>query len=160
MKKFYFLAAILALAVSFTSCKTAQFGVAYAVTVVGDGDGQVDVSFPQGRFAMDGTAGIDLRVSNDTNVLTAPVTCKAFVLNENDPQHLKALRLCNDFMEQEFVVNETEAGGTYDILIKGFVRETLTGIGFEVEKHLTNRANAPSRVTRVEQVMDAYPYIH
>lgn len=63
MKKFMFiLAAILGL--TLTSCKTTQFGLAYSVAITGDGDGKFNVTFPQGSYAMDGTAALDLQLGD------------------------------------------------------------------------------------------------
>ena len=43
------------------SCHT-QFGIAYGVKLTGNGDGQFEVSFPEGSYAMDGTASSSLPV--------------------------------------------------------------------------------------------------
>lgn len=146
MKKILYLLMALTLSMGMmTSCKTAKFGVSYAATVVGDADGKVDVTFPQGRFAMDGDAAVDFRVSNDTTVLAGKVYTKEEALNSGDKKVIDALYRCAAFANENF--QTTDADGTYDLTINAFVRETLTGIGFEWEKHLTNRepANAPSR---------------
>jgi hypothetical protein len=54
-----------------------QFGLAYGVSLSGVGDGKFDVTFPQGSFAMDGTAAIDF-VIGDT-IPFGTVTTKADV---------------------------------------------------------------------------------
>lgn len=165
MKKLLFFFMLMLSMVMVTSCAGAKFGVQYAVVVAGDGDGNVDVTFPQGRFAMDGDAAVDLRVSNDSTVINQPVLTKEYVLTKGTAKEKKALELCNEFMSDNFNTAETEAGGTYDLLIKGYVRETLTGVGFEVEKHLTNREQkllkAPARNANdtTGQVVDKYQYI-
>jgi hypothetical protein len=140
-----------------TSCKgQAAFGVDYAAVVNGDGDGNFDVTFPQGRVAMDGTAVIDFRASNDSSIINGKVYTKQEVLQSGDAEKIKALEACNAYMADKF--EASAASGTYDIWIKAFVRERVTGIGFEAEKHLTNRvkSNAPSRA---KEDNDPYPYI-
>jgi len=163
MKHYLCLLMLAMVAVLGTSCKTqAQFGVDYAVIVQGDGDGVVDVMFPQGRFEMDGTADIVLRASSDSAVINAPVVTKAQVIESGDPAMLKALKDANDYVQNEFYAAQTDAGGTYYLLLKGYVRERLTGLGFEVEKVLTNRppntANGPKRAESNLRA-DPYPFI-
>lgn len=147
MKKIFMLMALVLSALMVTSCKTTEkFGVDYKLTTVGDGDGNVRVEFPVGHFYMDGKASLDLLVSNDTTPVVT--VTKADVLKSGDAKMMKAMETVNTFMADE-VKSETEAGGSYDIMIKGVVRERLTGLAFEVEKHLTNRpdttAGAPTR---------------
>ena len=86
MKKILFaLMACLALC----ACNT-QFGLAYSVQLTGDGDGNFEVTFPQGTFAMDGTATIDLFVG-DTIPFGTQLTSKAEVIEKGDPKQLAAL---------------------------------------------------------------------
>lgn len=154
MRKFLFVLVAIFSMVALQSCKTAQFGVDYAATVTGDGDGQFDVLFPQGRIAMDGTAAIDFRVSNDSTVLNQKVYTKQQVLESGDKDQLKALKECNDYIANNF--EAYAAHGTYDITIHAYVRERVTGIGFEANKHLTNRLQ--NRAPRATD-SDPYPFI-
>lgn len=157
MRKFFiFLMFAISLA-TLQSCKTAQFGVDYAATVQGDGDGNFDVIFPQGRVAMDGTATIDFRVSNDSTVLKNKVYTKQEVLESGDAKKIEALKACNDYLAEQF--EASAASGTYDITIHAYVRERVTGIGFEANKHLTNRETPNRAPSRAEQDSDPYPYI-
>ena len=147
MKKILFaLMACLALC----ACNT-QFGLAYSVQLTGDGDGNFEVTFPQGTFAMDGTATIDLFVG-DTIPFGTQLTSKAEVIEKGDPKQLAALQRVNESVAKQF--GATAGDGTYNIWIHGFIKEIGTGLSFEVDRHLTNRENqlrAPSN--------DPYPFI-
>jgi len=131
-----------------TSCDTesenAQFGIVYNVTVDGDADGNVNVTFPNGKFEMNGDADLAFVYSNDTiqalqglNVLTAEE-----IIAFNDANQLAALNAVNSWVDETFTVSATQAGGTYDVVIKGYVKETLTGLVIAIDKRLTNRENA------------------
>jgi hypothetical protein len=130
-----------------------QFGLAYGVSLSGVGDGKFDVTFPQGSFAMDGTAAIDF-VIGDT-IPFGTVTTKAEVLQSGDAKQRAALKAVNDSIAQQF--GATGGDGTYDLWIHGFVKETGTGLIFEIDRHLTNRANAPA--IRLAAKDDPFPYI-
>lgn len=148
MKKIIF---ILMACMALVSCNT-QFGLAYQVKLTGDGDGQFEVTFPQGSYAMDGTATLALNIG-DTLPFNTPTT-KAEVIANGNPRQLKALKAANDSIAQQF--NATAGSGTYDIWLKGFIKEIGTGLVFEVDRHFTNRENnAPLRAP----ANDPYPYI-
>ena len=148
MKKILF---ILMACMALVSCNT-QFGLAYQVKLTGDGDGQFEVTFPQGSYAMDGTATLALNIG-DTLPFNTPTT-KAEVIANGNPRQLKALKAANDSIAQQF--NATAGSGTYDIWLKGFIKEIGTGLVFEVDRHFTNRENnAPLRAPS----NDPYPYI-
>lgn len=148
MKKILF---ILMACMALVSCNT-QFGLAYQVKLTGDGDGQFEVTFPQGSYAMDGTATLALNIC-DTLPFNTPTT-KAEVIANGNPRQLKALKAANDSIAQQF--NATAGSGTYDIWLKGFIKEIGTGLVFEVDRHFTNRENnAPLRAP----ANDPYPYI-
>lgn len=149
MRKIFF--AIIIALVALTSCNT-QFGIAYGVKFTGNGDGKFAVTFPQGYYAMDGTAAIDLNVG-DTIPFGEP-TAKAEVLANGNPKQIEALRAANDYIANQF--SATSGSGTYDLWLKGFVKEIGTGLVFEIDRHFTNRENnAPLRAP----ANDPYPYI-
>ena len=153
MKKFMFiLAAILGL--TLTSCGT-QFGLAYSVAITGDGDGKFDVTFPQGSYAMDGTAALDLQLGDTVmfNDSVAYVT-KAEVLEKGKAKELKAMKAVNDSIAEKF--NAVAAEGTYDIWIKGYVKELGTGLTFSVDRRLTNRE---VKALMKAPTNDPYPFI-
>lgn len=132
------------------SCDT-QFGLAYGVSLSGVGDGKFDVAWPQGSFAMDGTAAIDF-VIGDT-IPFGTVTTKADVLDKGDKKELDALQQVNDFVAKQFGVTDGE--GTYDFWLHGYVKEIGTGLIFEIDRHITN---IPSKVLRTASNAP-YPYI-
>lgn len=131
---------VLVMGFGMTSCTATQsFGIVYDLNVTGDGDGQFDVTFPNGKFGMDGKAGLGFELSNDTtkmlmanNALTAEQ-----IQASNDPKQLTALANVNTWVDQNF--QATSATGSYDLLIQGYAKETLTGIVIAVDKRITNR---------------------
>jgi len=129
-----------------------QFGLAYGVSLSGVGDGKFDVAWPQGSFAMDGTAAIDF-VIGDTIPFGGSVTSKAEVLEKGDKKEVEALQKVSEAVAKQFGVTDGE--GTYDFWLHGFVKETGTGLIFEIDRHITN---IPSKQLRVA-ANDPYPYI-
>ena len=124
MRKILF--AMLIACVALCSCGT-QFGLAYGVKLTGDGDGQFEVTFPQGSYAMDGKAALALNVGDSIlfNDTTQQVTYKSQVLARGNKKELAAMKRVNDSIAANF---EAFAGeGTYDLWLKGFVKEIGTG---------------------------------
>lgn len=152
MKKILF--AIIA-CLALTACNT-QFGLAYGVRLTGDGDGQFEVTFPQGSYAMDGTAALALTVGDTIPFFGQQPTTKAEVIAHGNKRQLHALQAANDSIEAQF--NATEGSGTYDIWLKGFVKETGTGLIFEVDRHFTNRPDTLKALS-IPSTPDPYPYI-
>ena len=138
--------------VALTACNT-QFGLAYNVSLTGDGDGQFEVTFPQGSYSMDGTASLALKVGD--TIPFNKVTTKAEVIMKGNERELKALQQVNDAIAEQF--NATEGSGTYDIWLKGFIKEIGTGLIFEVDRHFTNRP--PNLRKAPANAADKYPYI-
>ena len=97
----------------FTACQT-QFGLVYGVQLTGDGDGQFEVTFPQGSYAMDGKAALALNVGDSIlfNDTTQQVTYKSQVLARGNKKELAAMKRVNDSIVANF---EAFAGeGTYE----------------------------------------------
>ena len=155
MKKLMFILASI-LTLTLTSCGT-QFGLAYSVAITGDGDGKFEVTFPQGSYAMDGTAALDLQLG-DTIMFndSAAYVTKAEVLERGKAKELKAMKEVNDSIAEKF--NAVAAEGTYDIWIKGFVKELGTGLTFSVDRRLTNRDVKALKKASVN-LNDPYPFI-
>ena len=133
------------------SCHS-QFGIAYGVKLHGDGDGQVQVTFPEGSYAMDGKAAIALQIGDSLPL--GKVTTKAYVLQHGSARELAALQAVSDSVTYQF--DATAADGTYDLYLYGFVKETLTGLIFEIDRHWTNRDKTKKLKTTSS---DPYPYI-
>ncbi|MBR7153855.1 MAG: hypothetical protein IKD12_00920 [Paludibacteraceae bacterium] len=158
MKKLLF--AIIA-CLALCSCNT-QFGLAYQVKLTGDGDGQFSVTFPQGSYTMDGTATLALSVGDTLPFNNPQVTTKAEVIERGNARQLKALQAANDSIAAQF--SATEGTSTYDLWLRGFVKEIGTGLIFEVDRHFTNRppndATHPhAAALRKAPASDPYPYI-
>lgn len=136
-----------------TSCNT-QFGLAYGVSLTGDGDGQFEVTFPQGSYAMDGKATLTLNIGDTILFNHDTITTKEEVLLHGDKKQLTAMKAVNDSIANQF--NAFVGDGTYDLWIKGYVKEIGTGLVFSVDRHLTNRENV-LRMPSLEA--DPYPFI-
>lgn len=133
------------------SCHS-QFGIAYGVKLQGDDDDQVQVTFPEGSYAMDGNATIALHVGD--SIPFGKVTTKAYVLEHGSARDLAALQAVSDSVTYQF--DATAASGTYDLYLYGYVKETLTGLIFEIDRHWTNRDKAKRLKAHSS---DPYPYI-
>lgn len=156
MKKFLGFLFALMLGFTLTSCGT-QFGLVYGVQLTGDGDGQFEVTFPQGSYAMDGKAALELNVGDSVlfNDTTQKVTFKSEVLERGKKKELAALKRVNDSIATNFEAFSGE--GTYDLWLKGYVKEIGTGLIFEIDRRFTNREGVLRKLPAVES--DPYPYI-
>lgn len=153
MRKFLFIALAIISSMIFTSCQT-QFGLVYGVQLTGDGDGQFEVTFPQGSYEMNGKAALALNVGDSVlfNDTTTKVAYKNDVLLRANKKEVEAMRRVNDSIANQF--NAFDSKGTYDIWLKGFVKEIGTGLVFSVDRHFTNRAKAMRKADN-----DLYPFI-
>ena len=133
------------------SCHS-QFGIAYGVKLQGDSNGQVQVTFPEGTFAMDGNATIALQVGDSLPL--GNVTTKAYILEHGTAKEIAALQAVSDSVTYQF--NANAASGTYNLWLYGYVKETLTGLIFEIDRHWTNRDKAKKLKAHSS---DPYPYI-
>lgn len=133
-----------------TACGT--YKPLYHANIVGDADGQVEVTFQDGRLAMDGTAGIDFYYGNDSTLVTltranvAAVTLEE-AFNHTDKKVREAAKAAQD-MTNTFQVNvletkamndTTKAGGTYYFTFDALFIEPVTGTQIHTHKVLTNR---------------------
>lgn len=146
------LSAVIFAVFALTACQT-QFGLVYDVNITGDGDGQFEVTFPQGSYSMDGKADLAL-ILGDSIAFNETATLKQEVLDRNKKKELKALNAVNEAMAEQFDAHSES--GTYDILIQGTVKEIGTGLSFSVYKRLTNRDTV--NVTEV-LATDEYPFV-
>lgn len=153
MRKFLFIAFAIISSMVFTSCGT-QFGLVYGVQLTGDGDGQFEVTFPQGSYEMNGKAALALNVGDSVlfNDTTTKVAYKKDVLLRGNKDEIEAMRRVNDSIATQF--NAFDGEGTYDIWLKGFVKEIGTGLVFSVDRHFTNRVKGVRKNDN-----DLYPFI-
>lgn len=136
MRKLLFSLFMLVISMAFVSCGT-QFGLVYGVQLTGDGDGQFEVTFPQGSYAMNGKAALALNVGDSIMFNDVKVTTKNEVIERANKKQLRAMQQVNDSVAAYF--NAVSGDGTYDLWLKGFVKEVGTGLVFSVDKHITNR---------------------
>lgn len=143
--------------IGMTSCKSVQFGLAYSVDISGDGDGELEVTFPQGSYAMDGTAKLHLNLGDTLKFNSVEPVTKADVLESGNTKKLAAMKAVNDSIANQF--NACAGSGTYDITIQGKVTEIGTGLTFEVNRRLTNREQLRKAPAVNGDVADPYPFI-
>lgn len=117
-------------------------GLAYNVAVQGNGDGNVEVTFDQGKFEMTGAAAIVFYAQDSVPFTKSKVVSKAQVLESNKKDYIEALDLVQASMEN---IQATSAGGNYNLNVDGFITVYPLNISVEVHKHLSNHDNAPVR---------------
>ena len=142
MKKFICLLAVALLMVGLTagctSCSNdVHFGIEYSLQSDGQANGNVALTFDGGSFDLNGEADYALNWSN-TILLANQVDGipLATALESKDMHTLEAATKVNEWLDNSIKV--TSAGGTYDIYVKGYVKETATGLTFAIDRHFTN----------------------
>ena len=127
-------------AASCTSCNNdVKFGIEYDLAVNGSTDAAVSVEFVGGHFSVDGAAKFDFDWANvlkDTKFESAQALALDEALVSNDAKVAEAAARVNEWLETEVAVKDFT--GHYDIYIKGYVKETLTGLKFEIDRRITN----------------------
>lgn len=142
MKKFISFCVIALLAgMLFTNCSSCskpnvQFGIEYSLQSDGLANGDVEMTFEGGQFNINGTADYVLRWSNTVllNEVEAPLLSDALV--SNDSETAETAKKVNNWLESSIKVES--ASGTYDIYVKGYVKEIATGLVFSIDRHFTN----------------------
>ena len=126
------------LATSCTSCNpSVQFGIEYSLVSSGETTGDVSVSFEGGHFNVDGDAKYSFSWANSFPLLKAGnMVSLSEALESNDAKTATAAKYVNDWLDRSLKVSS--ASGTYDIYIKGYVKETATQITFSIDRHFTN----------------------
>jgi len=131
------------------SCKE-QFGFTYSLTTTGDAVGNVQFNFPVGHVALNGDADVDVLVSNvaDSTVFGAvnegEVLALGAALESEDAKVVAEATAVDAWLTQNF--SATTAGGDYYVHVVGYVRETVTGVTFSVDRVFTNRVLEPTEV--------------
>ena len=142
MKKFICMLAVAILMIgataSCTSCnKDVNWGIEYSLQSDGMANGNVVLTFDGGSFTLDGQANYIFEWHN-TVFLNA--TRASLPLDEGleaeDADTVAAAQKVESWLNDFITV--TSAGGTYDIYVKGYVKETATGITFAIDRHFTN----------------------
>lgn len=142
MKKFIFIMVAILGVLATTSCSScsnddAPWGIEYSLESNGKTDGFVDMTFYNGLFNLTGDAGYTL-LWNSSNKLLAADNAKdlSTSLICGDKDTMMAAAYIDTWFNSAF--NIKDYGGTYDIYIKGYVKETKTQITFSIDKHFTN----------------------
>ena len=131
MKKLFMVILAAIMMFSFASCNSCskddvKFGVEYALNINGDADGDVAVTFDQGALKLNGTAALDFVVSNmDTVAVNGDLPLLDSLLISND---LKTVEAAEAMSAEVDKFAATAASGTYDLYLKGRVRERVTGL--------------------------------
>lgn len=135
MKKIFLIAAMAIMALSAVSCKDGEFVVSYNVDVIGDADGNVAVTFPDGTLNMDGTAALNFHYGNvPTGIATVSL---ADAMASNDAKVVKAAKAVSEDYAKNF--KATAASGTYYFHVGGYAE--AYGVKISIDETLTNRKN-------------------
>lgn len=118
-----------------TSCK-GQLEFVYRADICGDADGHVLVTFPDGKLNLNGDANLAFTYANDSLEVEQFFRTPEQVELQGDWRSENVMRQAMPYVD---AFNVTSAGGTYDVLIKGYVTEKKTGISFKIDKRFTNR---------------------
>jgi len=126
---------------SCTSCSNddAKFGIEYALNSEGKTDGSFTLHVAIADFTITGDAeyNFDLSSKKVKDLLTkSGAKSLEEALNSNDAKELEAANKVNSWLDE--MIKVTEVDGHYDIYVRGYVMETLTGLKFEIDKHYTN----------------------
>ena len=144
MKKFLCLLAVSLLMVGFTagctSCNTdVHWGIEYALQSDGVANGNVMLTFDGGSFTLNGESNYALEWHNSFE-LADGANPNAISLEQalcsKDANNLTGAQRVEEWLNNSISV--TSAGGTYDIYVKGYVKETATGLTFAIDRHFTN----------------------
>lgn len=142
MKKIYCFISVALLVFGLTfgcvSCnQDVNFGIEYSLQSNGTANGDLAVTFDGGSFTLDGKADYTFSWQN-TILLMKSVDAISLeqALCAKDARTVEAAKKVNDWLVNSIQV--TSLGGTYDIYIKGYVRETATGLTFAIDRHFTN----------------------
>lgn len=112
----------------------------YHITVTGDADGDVSVTFPDGKFFVNGTTDLEFAYGNDTTVVVTkkiPLTLEQGFASANKDINEVA------FYARQITegINATTAGGTYYLVIDALFKEPVTETEIHTHKILTNRVS-------------------
>lgn len=152
MKKFFAIMLMAFALVGFQACKENNgVSVVYNIAVVGDADGDVTVTFPNGSLELNGQAAVDFAYTNDTTKVVNVFALGDepmfdYVLGEALESNDAEVKDAAEKVEAT-LVSVNAASGTYYLHVSGFAKETLTGLIFAIDREFTNRANEPVEVT-------------
>jgi len=125
------------------SCDKTKQSFVYDIAVEGKADGMVDIMFPNGTFYVDGDTNLKFTYSNNMkdglktmdmmNVLT-----EKGIMECGDEEKVGALNRVNTMIDNEFKIMDTSTDAHYDLRLKGYVKESITGFVIYIDRHWTN----------------------
>lgn len=141
MKKFIIImVAALTMFATISSCSCnnsdTPWGVEYALQSDGKTDANVTVQFFNANMSLNGDADYVFDWTNVPVLLHGSAVVLSDALTSNDAKTVQAAEYINGWLDEWFKVVSFE--GTYDIYIKGYVKETKTQITFSIDRHFTN----------------------
>lgn len=156
MKKLFNLLAIavvtMMMAFSLTSCDTTnndgntQTGFTYNVDIDACAKGDLMVTFPNGKLAMNGDATIMFDYSNDSviNLMAGDILTEEAILASNDQVKIDALNATNNWFDENFTVSSTSAGGKYCVKASGYIKEPVSGLVIRLSKSFPENCSCDS----------------
>ena len=140
MRKFIFIIAAaltLVFANACTSCNNnTNFGIEYSLQSDGLASSMIEIAFNGGSFTMNGDANYALSWNNTVFLKNAEATPLESALESKNIKTVEAAKRVNDWLNDSFKLVSAE--GMYDIYVKGYIKEIITGIIFKVDKRFTN----------------------
>lgn len=144
MRKIFLVIVIAIMSLTIASCSScsnsnSQFNIEYSLNSEGKTDGAFTLHVVAADFTVTGNAEykFDLTSKKFQEVLTkGEVKSLDKALESEDSRESTVANKINDWLNE--MVKVTEADGHYDIYVRGYAMETLTGLRFEIDKHFTN----------------------
>ena len=128
---------MMAFVTSCTSCKNdVQFGIEYSLTSDGTADGNVTFFFNGGSFNLDGSADYQFTWASSIIWANADGLDLEQALASKDNTTAETAKKVDDWLNNMITVESLS--GTYDIYVKGYIKEIATGLTFAINKHFTN----------------------
>ena len=136
MKKFLlFIAGIMLLA----ACD--EYKPLYDISITGDADGMVDVSFPDGYFVVDGATNLSFNYGNADSTVTFSNLPDLTIEQGIRSADKKVCRFSKDVKNFDAAISATSAGGTYKLVIDARFYDPITETEIHTHKVLSNREN-------------------
>lgn len=136
MKKFLLLiAGIMLLA----ACD--EYKPLYDISITGDADGMVDVSFPDGYFAVDGATNLAFSYGNADSTVTFSNQPDFSVEQGIRSADKNVYRFSYSVKELDSAISVTSAGGTYRLVVDARFYDPITETEIHTHKVLSNREN-------------------
>ena len=130
MKKFFSaIFAVISLLLGVCSCKSVKPEFHFDLSITGD--------VHDAPTSIDGDFAVN--VCNDNTIIEAVNLKNAPVKSIPEQEGVAANSWLDDYIKKN-VLSYFSANTTYDVYVKGYVKETLTGLTFSVDKRFTNKS--------------------